>query len=404
MPPIDDDLTPAEKAYLTGRGNLPDNIKVEDLDRSPGAQPGAPPVQPGPQGSAPAAQPAPQGGAAPAAGAPQAQPGAGGATPPAGEFDTDDDSPEAEALRKAGKTPKRVNYNKYARTQAELETTRAELAKVRESSTRVDERLRILNEALTATPPTQQQQSDEDADPAPDPEADIFGYVRWQGRQMERLTERLQGYDERDRQANAERELSTWYQGEAASFAQREQSFPLAYVYLIQNRLRELEAGGVTDQRERDRIVLSEERSVVEAAKKAGRSPAESIFALARGRGFDPEKAVAEYRARQNGSAQQPAAQPGAAPAAPGTPLGGTPNQNPGSGAQPGGQQQQQPSVTAEIERIKTAMPAATSLSSGGGVPADQLTAQMLADMSDTEFSAVVSRMSKSRAQELFGR
>ena len=157
-------LSPAEQAFFDSRGAKTEGLA--DVPAAPGAT------------GAPAAPAAP---AAPVAGATGAAP-----SPAAGE---ELDEAAEEAAIAAGKPPKRVNYNKWKRTADELATTRTELGKMRDQATRVDERMRLINEALATTPAA--AAAAEEEDPAPDPEQDIFGYVRWQGRQMERLNAEL---------------------------------------------------------------------------------------------------------------------------------------------------------------------------------------------------------------------
>jgi hypothetical protein len=181
-------------------------------------------------------------------------------------------------------------------------------------------------------------------------------------------------------------------------------------VHLIQNRLRELAAGGITDKAQADRIVVEEERAVVEQARKDGVSPAKRIYDLAVGRGFDRQKAIdaaiAARTAANGGAPPAPAAGATGATvaAAPlGTPLGGATGAAAtgatGAAAPPA------PSVAAEIEAIKKGQGAALSLSGGGGAPADALTPQALADMSEEEFAQVFARLSgnKTRLRELMG-
>lgn len=348
------------------------------------------------------------------------------ATPPApapapapaeGEDDADDDTPEVPAAAQTpppqpGQTPqpgerrppRTVNYNKFKRTEDEANALRTQLAKETEARTRIDERLRLINEALASQVATPQPAVEEEEDKAPDPEADIFGYTKWQGRQIEKLSAQLNEVNQ-ERQAQASRQnLQDWYRGQAEQYYQTDEGKPLpwAYRYLIQNRLAELEAGGVADPDQRARIVVDEERQVVETARKQGKNPAMAIMALARGRGFDlnnpnhvprPQPAAQPAPAANGGTPPpaQPAAQPNQTPAAPGTPLGGAPA--PGA----------TPNVAAEIKAIKEAQPAATSLSSGGGAGPLPLTAQQLADMPEDEFQAVYQRLSKNRQREIFG-
>lgn len=329
---------------------------------------------------------------APAVDAPAATADAPVSDAPAEADDDDDDAghdPTAQ-LAEGERAPKRVSFHKHQRllnkAKEELATERAEKAKLAETYARTDERLKLISEALAT--PAAGPQAPVDDDPRPDPEADIFGFVSWQERQMAKLngtiTELRSG-----READVgEQQLASTYMDDAQRFSQTEPNFGPAYQHLMEVRLLQLAnyhyGKDLTDPNcppltsvEQTRIkgeVAREEKALVARALKEGKSPAAAVYAMARMTGYRPPAAGA--------AAAAPAAN-GAPAAAPVVPA--------------------KPSVKAEIDRIKAGQDAALSLSSGGGVPAGSLTPEKLANMPDEEFGALIDQMSRGDLARIMG-
>jgi hypothetical protein len=299
----------------------------------------------------------------------------------AGASDDDDDAEPPVDPRTGKKPPRQVNYNKYRRLQEDYDNTTKQLSDLREIVTRSDERMKIINEALSA--PTQEQQEEQDQDPAPDPTQDVFGYLAWQNREMQRMQQRfdeqISGFREQVETRHTTDDAVTTYRQDAERFAQTQPAFAHAYNYLINSRLNELEAMGYTDRGARERMIVEEEFGQVQAAIQRGISPAQQIYNLAVGRGFRPGAA-----------APSPAAAP--APAAAQTRQAAAGGSPPTAG---------KPNVAAIIDAVTNGQAAAQSLSRGGGAPADTLTPEVLANMSDEDFGTMMDRLPKSRLREL---
>lgn len=313
-----------------------------------------------------------------------------------------DDDPDVEVKDPAtGKTQKRVSYHKYRRVeekaaalQKEADEAREIARKSQEDRARIDERLKIINEALT-TPGggTEQQQAGETgAEEVPDPEKDIFGYAAYLGKQLKAANDKIDHYVSTGNQQQAEVALATTYQNDAARFAQNEPNFAAAYNYLLQQRNQELELAGMADPDARLKQIIAEEKGLVKGALDQKLSPAERIFKMAVGRGFRP--------------AQSGQAAAGAAAAAGKE----TPKTQPAKDANaldadPAGKEQKAAvSVSEEIEAINRGTKAAQSLSNvGGGAPKTELTAQMLADMPEEEFNLLVETLPAHKLKELMG-
>lgn len=367
---------------------------------------------PGPAPEAPAADPALSPAVDPAV-APAAPPA--GAAEPSGDDDggEDDDEPAAAAPvpgavvdPNAAKPPRRVAYGKFARVERRAKAAEAETTKLREQQARLDERLKIINEAMQ-TPAQQPQQPVAEEDPEPDPETDIFGHNKWLRRQMQRQGETLQQLQEGRTAETENTELTQAYTTDAEQFAVREPNFIPAYQHLMQSRMvelamyyfgKDLTAADATPltgpQLQRiKQTVASEERQLATEAIKQGLSPAQRVYQLARARGYRPAAAAAPAPtngAARPGNGAAPPAPNGKAPAAPGS-LAVAP-------AAPAA-----PSITDEIARIKNGQEASLSLSGGGSAPQSPMTAERLANMPQEEYEAWVENTPPHIMKQLMG-
>lgn len=332
------------------------------------------------------------------------QAGAGGAEKPAdqqkqhekpaaaaGAEPGDDDDDEAKPGEEK-QSPRRVNYNKFARMEDRAKKAETELATTKENFARLDERIKLLNEALTP----QERAKQEEEDPEPDPEKDIFGWVNWSRRKIAVLEQNYKGMQQGQQASQEEVQIANSYIDDARTFQSTEPNFAHAYQWLMANRTYELaqyffgkdlaEEGASLNQQEANRIkqaIAAEERDLVAEALKSGQSPAKRIFGLARARGFRPQASAAGGAQQQNGAAQtKPGQQNGQA--APGS-LAAKPN------------------VADEIGRIRKGSEAALSLSQGGGAPAGALTPERLVNMSQEEFDAIVDRLTPTQQRAIFG-
>lgn len=329
------------------------------------------------------------------------------------EEDEDDDADPADAAAADGKpgeqqrTPKRVNYGKFARMAERAKTAEEKARDEAEKRIRLEERLTLINEALTP------KQVEEDAkaakeDPEPDPDKDVFGWIAWSRRDRARMQARLDELSQTNVSTREEREVQETYVTDVRSFAQKEPNFGPAYQFLMQSRVLELAAYNydLDLTREEDAAKLTpemikhiqseisaEERGLVENALKARKSPAAAIFRMARMRGFRPatpgaKNGAAGDAAAANGDASGKGKAPGALDA----------------GADGGAKGGAAPSVKEEIDRLKRGS-AEPSLSSGGGAPrrTGLPSATELINMSTEDFGALLESLSESQQAQLLG-
>lgn len=337
-------LTAGEKAYLDSGGQDASALLAENAGTTQPADTVAP-VEP----VAPLAAEAPLPGVAPQD--PQ--------TPDHPELG------EEEIAAPDGKTKRRVVDSRALK--AEREQRRAAetaLREERELRARIDERLKMLSEAVSQPEP--QAQIEPEAPEAPiDPEQDIFGAYKQQQRQLAKLMDTITslqaGQSEMRQQTQEERQTSSLisnYKRDAASFKAQKADFDDGYNFLLTKRGEQLKAMGYADS-DIATMLYNEEMSLAQRALSMGQSPAAQIYGLAQSMGYQPRQAAPAGGA--------PAAAGGRPAAAPATPV---------------------PSVTAEIDRIKAGQASSRSLSSGGGAAGEELSLEALADMPQKQFEA----------------
>ena len=284
-----------------------------------------------------------------------------------------------------GKPQKRVSFHKYSRLEQRYKELESKFGEAEANRVRIDERLKIINEAL-ATPAPAAEQVDED--PEPDPEVNIFEHNRWLKRQMLRDREQYTSFQSQIEADRQDAQIADTYRASAAQFAGKEPHFGAAYNFLLATRQAELRANGWTDEKKIQQQVVKEEKGVVKKALEDSVNPAERIFNLAKARGFVPQ-------------ARQPVPVPGtplsaAAPAKPAAPAIAAP-------AAPAAPRSGVPSVAEQVAMAAAGAEAARSLSNAGGGAVQQLTQQMLLSMDEDEFNATVASLPKAKLRELFG-
>jgi hypothetical protein len=304
--------------------------------------------------------------------------------------DPDLSDPDVETLKDAsgkdvidaatGKPQKRVSFHKFQRLQNQFKELEGKLANTAEERARIDERLKIISEAL-ATPPPADPSTQVDDDPEPDMEGNIFEWAKWSKRQNQNLAESFNQFKEATTQREQDVAMADTYRQDANRFARTEAHFGASYHFLLNLRANQLRAAGWNDETKISQQIVKEEKGLVRTALDEGVSPAQRIFEMAKSAGFTPKPVAAPP-----------------APVVPGTPLGQKP-----AAAAPAPAAGGVPSVSEQVALAAKGTEAATSLSNTGGAPMEQLTSAKLLSMPEEEFDAVVATLSKAKLRELFG-
>ncbi|HYM32304.1 MAG TPA: hypothetical protein VEU47_13445 [Candidatus Cybelea sp.] len=264
---------------------------------------------------------------------------------------------EEEIAAPDGKGRRRVVDSRALKAEREeRRKLQAELQAERDLRARVDERLKMLSEAVSQPDP-QEPATPETPEAPIDPNQDIFGAFAQQQREMAKLRETLtslqSGQSEIVQQTQAERQTASMistYRRDAEVFRAQKPDFNSAYNFLLDVRGKQFRAMGY-DENEIPGMLYGEEMSLAQRALGMRQSPAAQIYALAQSMGYAPQPA-------QQSAAPAAGSQRTSAPAAPTV-----------------------PSVTAEIDRIKAGQASSRSLSAGGGAAGEELSLEALADM-----------------------
>jgi hypothetical protein len=238
-------------------------------------------------------------------------------------------------------------------------------AKSEAERARIDERLRVLMQAMQPQPDQEQNLGDQKV---PNPEEDPFAYMRYLEGRLNALGESTQGVQQRFEHQDQYTSAKTAFMQDAGAFSQKQPDFMDAYTHLMRSRDNELKLIGRADPRERQQIIQQEEFMIVSEAIRQGRSPSELFYALANDRG---------YRKADPAPVEQPA--PAAAPA------------------------QQKPTAVQQVKQVAAAQVTAKSLSSAAGSASPAINAETLGNMSDDEFAAIYAKMSREQRRQHFG-
>lgn len=244
-----------------------------------------------------------------------------------------------------------VPHKAFHAVREKYKSTRDELATTKEKFARADERLALLNEVLSGQQKPADQTSQQEE--MPDPEKDIFAYVKWQAKQIDTLKSQLTEGTTKQEAREQETVFRNTYIADATAFNAKTPDFKDAYLHLVQGRDKELAVMGMTDPAERKAFIAKEEKAIVEQALARKVSPSEMLYQLAQNRGYAKKAAQSD--------------------------------------------------PASKIENIRKSQAASLSLTGTGGSSGEGLTAAALADMSEAEFEQVMSKLSKSERARLLG-
>lgn len=395
----DDQLTEAELAYFKSGGQevtglLNDTRYKDDVIARQAAEAGAPPTNPDipvPASAAPLAPAAPvQASTTPAAPAAEV-------VVPEGEdvdFTKVVTDPDGRMRDDKGRfVPHAALHKERVRLAAERERSNglaAENATLNQNYTKLSERVKVLQEIFEKNnepvPAAAAPATPEPVAP-PDPETDIFAYSRWQADQIKAANERIEALakkmEESTGQVQAkmtEQSMVSAYKEDASRFAAEKPDFGKAYSHLIVQRHAALAMMGFADAEERNKIINSEERELVERAYTQGKRPAEFIYNYASTMG---------YRAAAPDPTQTTPAPVAAAPGS----GGDTP-------AAPAG------AVISEAEKLlnaQRAQAASATLSGTGAASGEGLTAEALANMSEAQFEQIAAQLGRKGMRAYMG-
>lgn len=246
------------------------------------------------------------------------------------------------------KTGRFVPHQAFHAEREKRKGAEGELAQVREKFARADERLAVLNEALRGNVPAATAQQ---AEQVPDPEKDIFAHNRYLEKQLADLKAQVSTTKQETQAKLASSELRQHYEADVSRFKSEQPAFEAAKAFLTAGRHKELEALGVSDEKQRQQMIDRQEAEIAVGAYRQKQRAPEVIYKLAVARGFTP-----------------------VAP-------------------------EVKPSAAAErLDTIAKGQAAAASLTSASGGPSTGLTAESVANMNEAEFDALVRKVGSQAA------
>lgn len=179
---------------------------------------------------------------------------------------------------------------------AEREKRRAAEAKLREveqkaavEAARVQERLKLLTEAVsaaTAPPPPAPAAEPEIPDINVDPVGHFKAQFERTQKQLADVKAMQDGFQQQTRQQAQVADLRNWAVAQEQAFMQQEPTYQPAMDALKAGRHAELEAIGIADPTERERVILNDITAIAVKARQDGVSFPARLYALAQSRGW----------------------------------------------------------------------------------------------------------------------
>lgn len=205
------------------------------------------------------------------------------AVEPADGLDDDEISVNADGRVYSKKTGHFVPKSAFLRVKGELKDRDAAIAaksaeaqKLRDDLIQARERLEVYHELAPATEKTVEKP----ADAEPDPQTDIFAWVKWAKGQLDALHGKTTKTEEQIAKEREKASLQSFWSSDVAKFQQTNTDFADAVNYGIAVRHKMLEAVGVKDQAVRQQRVLKEISDLVrETAEESKTNPQASIAA-----------------------------------------------------------------------------------------------------------------------------
>ncbi|HXF55638.1 MAG TPA: hypothetical protein VNK52_16110 [Hyphomicrobiaceae bacterium] len=263
--------------------------------------------------------------------------------------DDDDLDPDEVIVDKDGKYRRKdgtfVAKSAYLRARADAKAAKQRITELETTLAKGNERLAQLFERLAAPEP-KAKEAEAKAEEKPDPEKNIFAYVRWLEKQVETTQKQLAEKTAAVGGQVSSMQAAQAFQADALAFTARQADFPKAYEFLRNQRIAELTIlNGLTPEQAAQEV-RKEAQSLAMSAFERGKSPAAILYDIAKARGYAPPAPESKTSAEKTPAEQV-------------------------------------------IENIRKSKAAGDTLSGGGGAPQPELTVERLVAMSQDEFDKV---------------
>lgn len=256
-----------------------------------------------------------------------------------------------------------------------LEAANAEqAAKHAAELARVQERLDLLTKAATAatTPPPVVPEA------APDPQQDPLGYVKHVTADLNRQISELKGAVSASDGVNRQimeaqlqqaqvAELQNWALGQEVEYAKEAGDYADAMNHLRATRVNQLATMGF-DGAQLQAMMQQDVTAMASRARQTGKNFGQMLYEMARSVGYQPKAAPA-------------------AVAVPVVPVNGAGT----------------PNAAQRLATVQRGADMAVGLGAAGAAPRGELTPQALAEMSDSDFAAMLAKVGTAGMKQLFG-
>lgn len=268
------------------------------------------------------------------------------------DLDRQEGPPEQGDKPRDEKTGRFVPHQALHAEREEHKKTKAQLEEISRKQAILEDRWNTLLKAGVGA-----EQKPAEEDPEPDPNVDIFAHNAWLKRQIEKERSIRSEREEAEKQARAAQEQdqavwSEWHQS-AKTYMAETPDFGDAVKFMSDLRDKQLQALSFANPQlrtEQGRVqqINAELKSIIQAAKQQGLSPAQAVYQLAQGFGYQK-------------AAQQPAQ---------------------------GQQQPQPPQMPEKLEKIARAQESSRTLGqTNGKAGGDAMSIDSLSKMSQAEFN-----------------
>lgn len=290
--------------------------------------------------------------------------------------------PAAVETKEPTETPEAERQVSYGALKEERERRRRLETEHAAEKARIQERLDLMLQAMQARQAPsepQRQASPEVIGPAPDPNADPMGYVKYEFDAQKREIAEFKAFREQQAAQSVQQqqiqarqhqiqEMAMWATGQESEYRKETPDYNEAANFLQTSRAKQYEMMGVTNPAEVQNAIAQDTINIAALARQRGQNFAETVYNLAKSVGYTkPIQAPAAV-----------ATQTVAAPVA--------------------------PTVEADALARATRGAAMSATVGTGSAPRGELTADALGKMSDAEFAKVLDKMPRGELAQYMGR